>query len=429
LALAPLLSDLSVVLYFVVAEALAVFSTACLVALEWHSRARLVDLAEARGRKDRVVRALQRTGAYDLTARLVRFLGNAMLVIGIAVLVTPLNAPDGTDVFPWASLAVALGAAFALTFLINDVVVRLAARRKPSRFLLHALPALEALRIATLPVRLPLTLLARVVFRVSLETDVSSAREEVRETLEEAEREGSFTAVEADMIESILDLERLTAGDVMTPRGEMSMLQADVALRAAIDFVNEDGHSRVPIYGRDRDEVIGVLYARELLMWWSDPSIEKKRVRDVMRPPFFVPESKPIRDLLAEMRTRKVHLAVVLNEFGGTAGLVTFEDVLEQIVGEIEDEYDEEEPLVSVAGAGVVLVDGRTPIEDLNRALSVRLPVEEDYDTVAGLVVHRLGKVPPAGERLELDNVALTVTDADERTVKRLRVQVLGARG
>ncbi|MHC5012011.1 MAG: transporter associated domain-containing protein, partial [Planctomycetota bacterium] len=130
-------------------------------------------------------------------------------------------------------------------------------------------------------------------------------------------------------------------------------------------------------------------------------------------------------DLLTELRSRKVHLAIVLNEYGGTAGLVTIEDVLEEIVGEIEDEYDEAEPPREKPQNGTMVVDGRMAIEEVNEALSISLPVPEDFETVGGLVFHRMGKVPRAGEHLTVDNVRLTVTDADERTVKRLRVEVV----
>jgi CBS domain containing-hemolysin-like protein len=426
LPLASFALDLTFVGVLLAAEALVVSATWLSVALDAHGRARVLELAEAAGCRDRAARALALAGVYELSLRLVRFLGSALLVVGIAFLCLHGRWSRGASdaLFPWAELGVALGIAFVLHFLVNDVAVRLLARRHPNSAFVAALPWLEVARIGTAPLRVPLAWIVRVLFRVQLQELGPSAREEVLETLEEGEREGSFTSDEAEMIESIIDMGQVTVEDVLTPRSDMAMLPRDTTLREAIEFVLEDGHSRIPVYGRDRDEVIGILYAHDLLVHASRGTTGRP-IASIMRPAFFVPETKPLNALLNEMRGRKVHMAIVLNEYGGTAGLVTIEDVLEEIVGEIEDEYDEGEATPEQTGSDTLLVEGRTPIEEVNRALEIALPVPEDFETVGGLVFHRLGKVPQKGDRVTVDNVALTVTDADERTVKQLRVEVL----
>ena len=317
-----------------------------------------------------------------------------------------------------------MGVTFVLSFLVNDLLVRLLARHHPSRFLLAALPALEGLRRATAPLRWPIRTVAMALFRVELEEPEGSAREEVLETVEEGERAGSLTADEADMIESIIDLDRGTAVDVCTPRGEIAMVRETTRLDDAARFMIEHGHRRMPVYGRDRDDVLGIVYAFDLLAEVSRGHLARS-VKEVMRPPFFVPEGKPLSALLAAMRTRRVSMAVVLNEYGGVSGVVTMADVLERIVGEIGDEHDREEPTSVAPKDGTLSVEGRTSIEEVNRALGVALPVEEDFATVGGLVFHRLGKVPRAGEKLTVDGIELTVTDADERTVRKVRVRVV----
>jgi magnesium and cobalt transporter len=308
--------------------------------------------------------------------------------------------------------------------------VRLLARHRPNRFLVGSFPALAVLRRLTTPLRLPAKLVAWLLFRVRLEEGGPGAREEIRIAVEEGERDGSFTHAEAGTLSAVLDLPEKPVGDVLTSRGEMTMLRADAPLKEAVQLAQRTGYSRFPVYGRDRDEVLGYVTVRDLLAHWGRDG-ESVRVRDILRRPFFVPESKNVRDLLEEMRQRRAHLAVVLNEFGGTAGLVTIEDLLEAIVGDIGDEYDAPVLEAPPEGprAGVLDVDGRTPIEEVNRALRVELPVEEDFETVGGLVLHRLGKVPRAGDQLTFENVALTVTEADERTVRRLKVQLLGHQG
>jgi CBS domain containing-hemolysin-like protein len=295
-----------------------------------------------------------------------------------------------------------------------------------------AQPVLEVLRAVTAPLRIPLVVAVRVLLRVSIEETAPGAREEVRETVVEGQREGALSSTEADMIKSIMDLSSRRVADVLVPRAKVSMVRADARVVDAIAFVRDDGHSRIPVYGKDRDDVLGMLYARDLLAHAGRDTAERLTVKDLMRPAYFSPETKRLSELLGEMRSRKNHLAVVVNEIRATAGVVSIEDVLEEIVGDIQDESDVDEK----RGAGPedlkkggVDLDARTSVEDANRALALTLPVEGDYDTVGGLLLHRLGKVPKAGERLALSGVTLTVTEADERRVKRVKVQVDAAGG
>jgi len=426
-ALASLAADLTYAAFFLVAEVLVVFSTWAAVALDLFSRSRIVEIAADRGLDPAQLEThLGRAAAYEVSVRILRFVGSALLVTGIAFLFLEGHLDGGGDEpagIPWGPLGATLGVTFLVSFLLNDVLVRLFARREPEAFLVGAFPYLDGLRVASAPVRIPLGALVRLIFRVRLDDPGPSAREEVLESVEEGEREGSLTADEADMIESIIDLGRATVDDVLTPRGEVGMIQADATLEDAVRFVLEHGHRRVPVYGRDRDDVVGVIYAFDLLEEVSR-SQPRKTVEEIMRSPFFVPEGKPLNQLLEELRTRRSSLAIVTDEYGGTAGLVTMADILEEIVGEIEDEHDRVEPEPRPGPDGAIVVEGRTPIEDVNALLSISLPAEEDFETVGGLVFDRLGRVPKAGDRIEIGGVALTVTDADERIVKSVRVQV-----
>ena len=427
-------SDLATVGFLVVAEILAVFGSAAEVALEHHSRSRVLTLADAKGKRESAERRLAHLPTLDLTSRLVRFLGHALLVTGIAYLAFRGHLPstEGADI-PWATFGVLLLVLFGLTFLVNGVLVRLIVARRPNKALLAALPYLDVLRHVTWPLRMPLVLLVRLLFRVDLDAPAPSPREEILETVEEGEREGSFTPEEADMIESIIEMETSLVKDVLTPRADVVMIQADATLDEAVRLAHDEGYSRVPVYGRDRDDVIGVLYAHDLLAHWrpADASQDgtQPSVRDLMRTPFFVPENKSLNDLMREMRARKVHMAVVLDEFNGTEGLVTIEDLLEEIVGEIEDEYDEEAdataPSEEEKAAGIYRCDGRTSLEEINQHYEVELPIEEDFETLGGLVFHQLGKVPEPGDKIELGNVIITVVEADERSARSLLVRVL----
>ncbi len=197
---------------------------------------------------------------------------------------------------------------------------------------------------------------------------------------------------------------------------------ASASLDEAIDLVVDEGHSRIPVFEESIDQVIGILYAKDLLPILKNGSGERPSLRTLLRPPVFVPESMTIDDLLHEFQRRKVHIAIVLDEYGGTAGLVTIEDLLEEIVGEIQDEYDVEEPMVVRLSEDEVRIDGRADVDELADAFETELGLEDraEYDTVGGLIFHRLGGVPKPGDRVSVDSLILTVESTDGRRVGKV---------
>jgi CBS domain containing-hemolysin-like protein len=210
----------------------------------------------------------------------------------------------------------------------------------------------------------------------------------------------------------------------MVPRIAIVALRASATFDEAIDLIVEEGHSRVPVYESSVDEVVGILYAKDLLPYLKSDAAERTGLKALLRAPVFVPESMSIDDLLHEFQRRKVHIAIVLDEYGGTAGLVTIEDLLEEIVGEIQDEYDVEEPLVERLDADRARIDGRASIEDLLEIWDLKLSLEdeEEYDTVGGLMYHRVGGIPQPGDEVRLDGLRLTVETTDGRRVAKVLV-------
>jgi CBS domain containing-hemolysin-like protein len=186
--------------------------------------------------------------------------------------------------------------------------------------------------------------------------------------------------------------------------------------------VSQAGHSRVPLYGKDVDEIVGVLYAKDVLEHWATPEAGSLTLSRIARKPFFVPETKRISQLLDEFKRTQTHMAVVIDEYGGTAGLITIEDILEEIVGEIEDEFDEsvDVPLLSLIEEGTAEASGHVHVDDLGDALDVEIP-SEDFDTVGGLVFAALGRIPEAGEEFDFAGVHFKVLEADERRVNRVK--------
>jgi putative hemolysin len=249
----------------------------------------------------------------------------------------------------------------------------------------------------------------------------AAAKQEVLQAASEGAAEGAVGEAEAEMIASLMRLDEMEAREVMTPRTEVFAVPVTLSCQEATRSVVDAGHSRVPVYEGGLDNIVGILYAKDLLgvVQKGAPS----SVRDTMRKALFVPETKRLDELLAELKAAKVHIAVVLDEYGGTAGIVSIEDVMEVIVGEIADEYDLSGPtMLKRLDGRTAEVDGRLRIGDLNDALGLRIPQGEDYDTVAGMIFSELGYIPPVGEKLQVHGATFTVTGADERKITKVKV-------
>ncbi len=237
---------------------------------------------------------------------------------------------------------------------------------------------------------------------------------------EEDDGDASTEAHERELISQVLDFADAIVREVMVPRPDMVTVNADESSEHALDLVLEEGKSRIPVFGDDTDDILGVLYARDLLQRWDDEA-GPRQARDLMRDAYFVPETKRVPDLLREMQANQIHLAIAVDEFGGTAGLVTIEDLLEELVGEIADEYDEEEPMVVQETDGSYLIDARLDIDDLGELIGSTIP-DEDWDTVGGLVLGLAGRVPAEGEKFEFNRHTLTVERVQGRRVAQIRL-------
>lgn len=227
---------------------------------------------------------------------------------------------------------------------------------------------------------------------------------------------------EKEMIASIFEFSDKLVREVMVPRIDVAAVDMDAPMLQALDIILKAGHSRIPVYRDSIDNVQGVLYAKDLLKYLRDGRTDTP-LGKIVRPAYFIPESKKVDELLQELQQRKVHIAVVVDEYGGTAGLVTIEDLLEEIVGEIQDEYDAEEPTVEAVNTNEYLFDARVPIDEVNKLLGVELPTEGG-DTLGGFIYSRLGKVPALGDRIEFENVLVEVLSISGRRIKQVRATV-----
>ena len=244
--------------------------------------------------------------------------------------------------------------------------------------------------------------------------------DEIRAYVDAGEEEGALEADEADMIYGILDLGKKRVHEIMVPRTDMVTLEVEASWDEALDLMVRYGFSRVPVYQDSLDNILGILYAKDLLKQMAS-GVKPPSIRELTKEPLFVPESKRVDELLQELQERRVHMAIVVDEYGGTAGLVTIEDLLEEIVGEIQDEYDREEAKVERVSEGEAILDGRVSIADLNELFDMDVPAEE-FDTVGGLVVHQLGKMPTMGDSVRWDNLSLEVLSTIGRRIKKVKV-------
>ncbi len=251
------------------------------------------------------------------------------------------------------------------------------------------------------------------------------SREEIQELIQQPEIQ--LDAEEKSMLSGVLEVSETQVRDVMVPRSQMVVIDVEQSLEEMLEVIVDSGHSRFPVIGEDRDEVLGVLLAKDLLRYLGNVNVEDVPVRRLLRTASVIPESKRLNALLKEFRDSHNHMAIVVDEYGGVAGLLTIEDVLEEIVGEIDDEHDPEEadfirPDGEKDGMPTYAVRALTRIEDFNEYFETELS-DEDYDTIGGLVMHQLGRLPRRGEKLDFDGFRFAVVKADKRRIDLLQIQ------
>lgn len=337
---------------------------------------------------------------------------------------------DGT--MGWSPVLGSFAFAAILLWVFTSVISAAVARYASAGLLAGTLPALRVLDITLRPLTVPAELVDEAVKRlVGANLVEDEAEEDLLRSIEDTERQGGIDASSAQMMENVVEFSDTLVASIMTPRTEIEGLEYTDDLAAIRSFIHEEGHSRVPVYEESLDHVVGVLYVKDLVRWIG-ADVRDFKLRPLLRQPIRVPETKRVSDLLREFQRGKVHMAIVVDEYGGTAGLVTIEDVLEEIVGEIRDEHDTPEagdqPLREIAG-GMVEAEGRCPIADVNARLELHLPEDEGFDTIAGFVLSVLGRVPETGATFESHGVRVRVLAATPTAVKRVAMERVAANG
>ena len=385
---------------------------------------RVLALARDGGERARLEPLLERLSTLATSAWMLES-GFALLHLVLLVRVLAGEAP-----LTWPVIALALAVSVPALWLVNQALAQALALRFGDGLLVRALPGYRLLHMPLSALAWPFEVLRRSLLRIFDVEDRSEATRELvaglREVLVESEASGTLDEAEREMIGNIMEVRDEDVAAVMTPRTEIHAVAVDADLLAAARVFSESGCSRLPVYEESIDNIIGSIGARDLVQVVADGRLEDVTLREILRPAYFVPETKQLSELLGELRTQKVKLAIVLDEYGGTAGIVTTTDLVSEIVGDLVDETDEEEPEpVRHVAEGVAEIDATTHVTDVNEALDLSIPEEADYETLGGFVLAQLGRFPEAGERFERSDAEFEVLAASDRRVLSVRVRRL----
>jgi putative hemolysin len=353
-----------------------------------------------------------------LAAAVCRMAANLLIwVSAFALLAGQGEVPQYSETFVLAALVtvtVSIILPLALSKYLAEPVIGLSA------------PLLKVLRT----LMTPLSWITRVfdnamrrVLAVKDEVPEQEIEHEIMSAVEEGEKEGVVDEQERELIENVIEFRDATAGHIMTGRLDIVAMKAAAGLAEARSIIVASGHSRIPVYEQSLDKVIGILHARDLIKSLGQPG-SPFDLRAIIRPAMFVPETKPLRNLLNDFRHQKVQLAIVQDEYGATSGLVTIEDVLEELVGEMADEHEPSEPaMFRQLPDGAAEADARLPVSELNRLMSLQIPEDAGYETIAGFLMNGMGRIPEKGAVHDFETVRFTVLDAEPSKIKRVRIE------
>jgi len=322
--------------------------------------------------------------------------------------------------WPWAWWA----GSVALSLLVLDSLIRPLSAAYAEQVTLAMLRPWTAMYLLMwlpmLPFRATYDAVEALLRSQDAEGNGDQSDDEILAAVSLGEYAGQIDEQEREMIESVLGLDQLTVDRLMTPRTEMQAVPIDDGVAGAVALAKQSGHSRLPVYDGNRDNIVGICYVKDLI---GIPADELPELDRVLRPPLLVPESKEVSELLKEFRRNRIHLAIVIDEYGGTAGLITIEDIIEEVFGDIDDEYDtEDEDEVRSIGDSDLDLDARMHVDEVNERFDLNLPENERYESLAGLITSQLGRIPEVGDVWEGEGIHLTVLEATDRRVVRVRL-------
>ena len=348
-------------------------------------------------------------------------LGNNLVNIGSASLATVV----AIKIFGDSGMGIAVGIMTFLIIIFGEVTPKTYCNANATKVALRCSRILLAFSYVLYPVVWILEKITRGIIKLtgSGYRPPALTGEEIKGIIDQGHRDDALEKSERDMVHSALEFDDNVIRSVMTPRTKMFSLQGDVELFDAADTIHKSGHSRIPIYGKDRDDIIGILHVRDLLKHLKDSELQKKKIKDFVRDPIYVSQEKKMSALLKEMQSKNTHMAIVVDEFGGVEGIVTLEDLIEEIVGEIHDETDPDVPLFEKIDDNTIVTNGDIEIDEINHVFQSDIRYPDDYSTLNGLLHEKLHDIPKVGDIVKINSLSIEIEQVEKNKPTSIRIQ------
>ena len=353
--------------------------------------------------------------------------GNTIVNVSIASLAAYITAGFADD-YTWSKSTLILMEVLVVSVVVlifGEILPKMIAIKYSKEYALKMYTPLKIMMFILSPIAQGFNAITNVVIKIIpfRKEKIFDSEEELKILAELGEEEGTLQEEESDMIQSIFDFKEKTVGEIITPRVDIVSLKSDESIDKAMDIIGERQFSKIPIYKDTIDNIKGILYAKDIIPYLMG-SRSNVNLQTLARQPFFVPETKPIDDLMEEFKLRKTSIAIVVDEWGGTEGLVTLEDVVEEVMGEIRDPYDQEESNVLKQSDGSFIVDGSITIYDLEEETDIEFPEDRDYDTLGGFILDILTDIPQTGEQVEFNDMVFTVQTVENNRIGKIKIQI-----
>ena len=353
--------------------------------------------------------------------------GNTIVNVSIASLAAYITAGFADD-YTWSKSTLILMEVLVVSVVVlifGEILPKMIAIKYSKEYALKMYTPLKIMMFILSPIAQGFNAITNVVIKIIpfRKEKIFDSEEELKILAELGEEEGTLQEEESDMIQSIFDFKEKTVGEIITPRVDIVSLKSDESIDKAMDIIGERQFSKIPIYKDTIDNIKGILYAKDIIpyLMGSRPNVN---LQTLARQPFFVPETKPIDDLMEEFKLRKTSIAIVVDEWGGTEGLVTLEDVVEEVMGEIRDPYDQEESNVLKQSDGSFIVEGSITIYDLEEETDIEFPEDRDYDTLGGFILDILTDIPQTGEQVKFNDMVFTVQTVENNRIGKIKIQI-----
>ena len=353
--------------------------------------------------------------------------GNNIVNIGSSALATKM----ATEAFGNAGVGIAIGIMTLLVLVFGEVIPKNLAAAHAETWAMFIAPFIRLVSFVLTPVVFLLTKLSDFVVHFSKsddEEDPTITEDEFKILVNVGQEEGVLDESESEMINSIFEFDETVVKAIMVPRIDIVAVDVEDSINEALRIIVDGGHSRIPAYEESIDNIVGILYAKDIFAH-LDADFDTMKVKELLRPAYYIPETKKVSDLLNELRLKKVHMAIILDEYGGTNGLVTIEDLIEEIIGDIQDEYDVEDDLIVMHGEDHLVADARAPIGDVEDAFDVELDEEiledSEADTIGGLAFEHLGGIPAVGDEVTVGRFLIRIVDVSGRRISKVEILLL----